>query len=80
MVLYECIRLNEQHLSSKNMDFKLELFSLTLLKRRFLQKLSKPSEILFIDDSLSHVDAAAELGIITHHYRNLETFQQMSAL
>ncbi len=40
----------------------------------------KPSGILFVDDSLSHVQAAAELGMITHHYRSLETFQRMSTL
>jgi putative hydrolase of the HAD superfamily len=37
----------------------------------------EPSEILFVDDSLSHVQAANELGMATHHYRSFETFQQM---
>lgn len=37
----------------------------------------EPSEILFVDDSLSHVQAANELGIITHHYKSFEGFQQM---
>lgn len=35
----------------------------------------KPSEILFVDDSLSHVQAAGELGMITHHYKSFEAFQ-----
>lgn len=36
----------------------------------------KPSEILFIDDSLSHVKAANELGMAVHHYRSLEGFRK----
>ena len=28
-------------------------------------------EVLFIDDSLSHVDSAKALGMITHHYQSL---------
>lgn len=34
----------------------------------------KPSEILFIDDSLSHIKAAEVLGFQTHHYTTLEAF------
>lgn len=34
-----------------------------------------PSEVLFIDVSLPHVEAARELGMITHHYRSFEEFQ-----
>jgi putative hydrolase of the HAD superfamily len=34
-----------------------------------------PSEVLFIDDSLSHVEAARELGMMSHHYRSFEEFQ-----
>lgn len=37
----------------------------------------EPSEILFVDDSLSHVQAAKELGMVTHHYKSFEGFQQM---
>lgn len=36
----------------------------------------KPSEIFFIDDSLSHVNTAKEVGLITHHYRSLEEFKK----
>lgn len=35
----------------------------------------EPSEVLFVDDSLSHVEAAREFGMITHHYRSFEEFQ-----
>ena len=35
----------------------------------------KASEILFVDDSLSHVQAAGELGMLTHHYQSFEAFQ-----
>lgn len=38
-----------------------------------------PNDILFIDDSLSHVQAAEELGILTHHYRSLEEFERFSS-
>lgn len=38
----------------------------------------KPSEILFIDDSLSHVEAARGLGLVTHHYRSFENFENFS--
>lgn len=31
-----------------------------------------PSEILFIDDSISHVQAASELGFKTYHYASIE--------
>ncbi len=31
-------------------------------------------EILFVDDSLSHVEAAHELGFKTHHYKTLQQF------
>lgn len=36
----------------------------------------KPSEVFFIDDSLSHVNAAEELGMAVHHYSSLEDFQK----
>jgi FMN phosphatase YigB (HAD superfamily) len=36
----------------------------------------EPTEVFFIDDSLSHVNAARELGIVTHHYRSFEEFQK----
>lgn len=32
----------------------------------------QPSDVLFVDDSLSHVQAAHELGFHTHHYTSLE--------
>ena len=32
------------------------------------------SEVLFVDDSVSHVQAAHEIGFKTHHYRSLEQF------
>lgn len=35
----------------------------------------KSSEILFIDDSISHVEAAHEFGMATYHYRSFEDFQ-----
>jgi putative hydrolase of the HAD superfamily len=35
----------------------------------------KSSEILFIDDSLSHVETAHECGMATYHYRSFEDFQ-----
>lgn len=31
----------------------------------------KPGEVLFIDDSLSHIESAQELGMHVHHYRSL---------
>lgn len=31
-----------------------------------------PSEVLFVDDSFSHVQAANELGFNTHHYTSIE--------
>lgn len=34
-----------------------------------------PSEVLFIDDSVSHVEAARELGMIAYHYRSFEEFR-----
>lgn len=34
----------------------------------------QPSEILFVDDSLSHVQTAQELGFHTHHYTTLTSF------
>ncbi len=33
-------------------------------------------EIFFIDDALSHVKAAKELGMIVHHYRSFDEFQK----
>jgi HAD superfamily hydrolase (TIGR01509 family) len=33
------------------------------------------SEILFIDDSLSHILAAQKVGMISHHYKSLENFK-----
>lgn len=39
-----------------------------------------PKEIFFIDDSLSHVDAAKELGIVAHHYRSFEEFNKLMEL
>jgi HAD superfamily hydrolase (TIGR01509 family) len=36
----------------------------------------KASEIFFIDDSLSHVNAARELGMVVHHYRSFDEFQK----
>lgn len=35
----------------------------------------EPSEILFVDDSLSHIQVAEELGMNTHHYRSFLEFQ-----
>lgn len=35
----------------------------------------KADEILFIDDSLSHIEAAAQAGLKTHHYVGLENFR-----
>ncbi len=32
----------------------------------------KPSEILFVDDSLANINAACELGMTTHHYQSLD--------
>lgn len=37
----------------------------------------EPSEILFVDDSFSHIQTGNELGMVTHHYRSIETFLQM---
>jgi phosphoglycolate phosphatase-like HAD superfamily hydrolase len=34
-----------------------------------------PSEVLFVDDSLSHIEAARDFGMVTHHYRSFEEFQ-----
>jgi len=39
-----------------------------------------PEEILFVDDSLSHILAASDLGMITCHYTSLEEFQQKCTL
>jgi putative hydrolase of the HAD superfamily len=35
-----------------------------------------PSEVFFVDDSLSHVNAARELGMLAHHYRSFEEFRK----
>jgi glucose-1-phosphatase len=40
----------------------------------------KPSDVFFIDDSLSHVNMAKELGMSGHHYRSLEDFQKSMEL
>jgi FMN phosphatase YigB (HAD superfamily) len=37
----------------------------------------EPIDILFVDDSLSHIQAAKELGMLTHHYTSFESFVQM---
>lgn len=37
----------------------------------------EPKEIFFIDDSLSHVTAAKELGMVAHHYRSFGEFQKL---
>lgn len=36
----------------------------------------EPSEILFVDDSLSHVKAAQDLGIQAYHYKSLDEFKR----
>ena len=36
----------------------------------------EPSEVFFIDDSLSHVNAARELGMSVHHHRSFEELQK----
>jgi FMN phosphatase YigB (HAD superfamily) len=40
----------------------------------------KPSEILFVDDSLSHVQAAGDMGMITHHYKSFEGFEGIDVI
>lgn len=40
----------------------------------------EPEEIFFIDDSLSHVDAAKKLGMVAHHYRSFEEFKESMEL
>jgi len=35
----------------------------------------QPSEVFFIDDSQSHIQAAQELGLKTHHYKSLDIFR-----
>lgn len=37
-----------------------------------------PSEVLFIDDSLTHVKIAEEIGIKSHHYKSLNKFKEFS--
>jgi FMN phosphatase YigB (HAD superfamily) len=48
-------------------------------KRIFIHVLTdlrcQPSEVLFIDDSQSHIQAAQELGLRTHQYRSLDVFR-----
>ncbi len=34
-----------------------------------------PSEIFFVDDSMSHVQAAQEMGMAVHHYQSPDDFQ-----
>lgn len=34
-----------------------------------------PGEVLFVDDSLSHIKAAQEIGMVTHHYQSLGMFK-----
>ncbi len=36
----------------------------------------EPGDIAFIDDSKSHIDAAAKLGWVRHHYQKLEDFKR----
>lgn len=36
----------------------------------------EPGEVFFIDDSLSHVNAARELGMSVYHYRSFDEFQK----
>ncbi len=35
-----------------------------------------PSEVLFVDDSLSHIEAASAVGLRTYHYKSLQPFQK----
>lgn len=36
----------------------------------------RPSEVLFVDDSQLNVQAASEVGMITHHYKSFEDFKK----
>jgi HAD superfamily hydrolase (TIGR01509 family) len=36
----------------------------------------KPHEVFFIDDSISHVNSARDLGINAYHYNSLEAFKE----
>lgn len=36
----------------------------------------QPHEVLFVDDSMSHVQAAQEIGMRIHHYSSLDNFRK----
>jgi FMN phosphatase YigB (HAD superfamily) len=36
----------------------------------------QPSDVLFIDDSIAHVNSAKDLGMMTHHYQSLDLFMR----
>ena len=38
----------------------------------------QPGEILFIDDSASHIESARSMGFIVHQYRDLQGFKRFS--
>ncbi len=48
-------------------DHKIYLHVLKILE-------CQADEILFVDDSVSHIQGARELGFKTHHYKSLEQF------
>lgn len=37
----------------------------------------EPSDVLFVDDSISHVQAAQEVGMRTHHYKSFDEFKKV---
>jgi HAD superfamily hydrolase (TIGR01509 family) len=46
-----------------------------------LQNLNcSPRDILFIDDSLAHVEAAIKEGMAGHHYKSLKEFQKIAII